>query len=248
MLRGVQSPLNAPGRKDPETHLSTLHLIRHGQASFGTHDYDRLSSLGEQQVRHLRDHYARTGQRLDLIYSGRLKRQRSTAAILASHSIDEVRDHTAFDEYDAHALFKAHAELTGLPLSAVQGSGPPDARAFQRRLEEVGRQWVAGALDKPGIERWHEFRSRVAEGLGQVMREAGRSKDVAICTSAGTIGAAVGHVLGLADDASLRLSWTIFNSSITRIRFDDSRRSLEVFNAVPHLEAQDDPRRLITYR
>ncbi|MEY2625185.1 MAG: hypothetical protein RL412_960 [Pseudomonadota bacterium] len=80
------------------------------------------------------------------------------------------------------------------------------------------------------------------------MREAGRSKDVAICTSAGTIGAAVGHVLGLDDDASLRLSWTVFNSSITRIRFDGTRCSLEVFNAVPHLEAQADPRGLITFR
>jgi broad specificity phosphatase PhoE len=248
MLRGVQSPLNVHGRKDPEIPLSTLHLIRHGQASFGTHDYDRLSNLGEQQVRHLRDHYARTGQRLDLIYSGRLKRQRATAAILASPSIHDVKDHSAFDEYDAHALFKAHAELTGLPLGAPQDSGPPDARTFQRRLEEVGRQWVAGALDRPGIERWHEFRSRVANGLEQVMRETGRAKDVAICTSAGTIAAAVGHVLRLEDEASLRLSWAVFNSSITRIRFDGARCSLEVFNAVPHLEAQDDPRPLITYR
>ena len=249
MLRGVQSALNAVGRNDPEKPLlSTLHLIRHGQASFGADDYDRLSSLGEQQVRHLRDHYARTGQQLDLIYSGRLKRQRATAAILAAPSIDDVQDHSAFDEYDAHTLFKVHAELTGIPLSALRGSGPPDARAFQRRLEEVGRQWVAGALDRPGIERWPEFRSRVANGLEYVMREAGRSKDVAICTSAGTIGAAVGHVLGLDDFASLRLSWTVFNSSITRIRFDGTRCSLEVFNAVPHLEAQADPRGLITFR
>lgn len=228
--------------------MSTLHLIRHGQASFGADDYDRLSSLGEQQVHHLREHYARTGQRLNTIVSGRLKRQRATAAILASPNVDGVRDHAAFDEYDAHALFKAHAELTGVPLSALRGSGPPDARAFQRRLEEVGRQWVAGALDRPGIERWHDFRSRVAEGLEQIMREAGRSQEVAICTSAGAIGAAVGHILGLDDEGSLRLSWSIFNASITRVRFDDSRRSLEVFNAVPHLEAQPDPRGLITFR
>jgi broad specificity phosphatase PhoE len=248
MLRGVQSPLNAHASRRFETLLSTLHLIRHGQASFGTEDYDRLSRLGEQQIGHLRDHYARTGQRLDAIHSGTLKRQRATAAILALPSVDAVKDHSAFDEYDAHALFQAHAKLTGSPLIALQGSGPPDARAFQRRLEEVGRQWIAGALDGPGIERWHDFRSRVVDGLERVMRDSGRSTDVAICTSAGTIGAAVAHVLGLGDEASLRLSWTVFNASITRIRFDASRRTLEVFNAVPHLEAQADPRGLITFR
>lgn len=228
--------------------MSTLHLIRHGQASFGAENYDQLSPLGERQVAHLRDHYSRTGQRLDVIYSGTLHRQRSTAAILAASDADRVNDHVAFNEYDAHALFKAHAELSGVPLPSLRNSGPPDARAFQRRLEEVGRQWVAGALDRPGIERWHDFRSRVAEGLEHVMSEAGRSREVAICTSAGAIGAAVGHILGLDDEAALSLSWSIFNASITRIRFNGSRRSLEVFNAVPHLEAQPDPRPLITFR
>ncbi|NDB25614.1 MAG: histidine phosphatase family protein, partial [Gammaproteobacteria bacterium] len=47
--------------------MSTIHLIRHGQASFGAADYDRLSSLGEQQVEHLRDHYARIRQPVDAI-------------------------------------------------------------------------------------------------------------------------------------------------------------------------------------
>lgn len=235
-------------RRPREPLLSTLHLIRHGQASFGTDDYDRLSSLGETQIRHLRDHYARTGQRIDDIYSGRLKRQQATAAILAAATTTPVKDRSAFDEYDAHALFRAHAEVTGVPLSALQKSGKPDARAFQRRLEDVGRQWVAGALDRPGIERWHEFRSRVAQGLEQVMREAGRSREIAVCTSAGAIGAAVGHILGLEDETALRLSWSVFNASITRIRFDGSRCSLEVFNAVPHLEAQPDPQSLVTYR
>lgn len=249
MLRGVQSPLNA---RDPSHRyrppVSTLHLIRHGQASFGAEDYDRLSAVGEEQVRYLRDHYARTGQRLDAIYSGTLRRQRSTAAILAASGERSVLDHPAFNEYDAHALFKAHAEQLGIPLGTLRGNGPPDPRTFQRRLEEIGRQWVAGTLDRPGIERWHEFRARVASGLDQVMSETGRSQEVAVCTSAGAIGAAVGHILGLDDEGALALSWSIFNASITRIRFDGRRCSLEVFNAVPHLEAQPDPRALITYR
>ena len=231
--------------------MSTLHLVRHGQASFGSADYDRLSDLGEQQVRHLREHFLRSGQVVDAIYSGRLHRQRSTAEILAAGAgeASAVRCTAAFDEYDAQTLLRVHAELTGAPLAALQGvHSPPDPRAFQRRLEEVGSAWVAGALERPGVESWRDFRRRVAQGLEEVMRSEGRSRQVIVCTSAGAIGAAVGHVLGLDDAGALRLSWSVLNASVTRIRYDDRRCSLESFNAVPHLETQPEPRRLLTFR
>ncbi|MBM4213635.1 MAG: histidine phosphatase family protein [Gammaproteobacteria bacterium] len=259
MVRGVQSVLNA-GVFCP---VSTIHLIRHGQASFGAADYDRLSSLGEQQVAHLRNHYARIRQPVDAIYSGTLYRQRSTAEILASlygsggdggggdaeSNGDRIRQHSAFNEYDAEILLKAHAKLSGLPLAALQGpNAKPDPRAFQRRLEQAGRAWITGELDTLGVEPWRRFRARVAAGLEEIMRIEGRSRHILVCSSAGTIGAAVGHVLGLDDEGSLKLSWTLFNASITRIRYDDARCNLEVFNAVPHLEAQPDPRPLVTFR
>jgi broad specificity phosphatase PhoE len=250
--------------------VSTIHLIRHGQASFGSADYDRLSSLGEQQVAHLRDHYTRIRQPVDAIYSGTLQRQRSTAEILAclygsgsggdggggegggsdaESNGYRIRQHSAFNEYDAEILLKAHAKLSGLPLAALQGpNAKPDPRAFQRRLEQAGRAWITGELDTLGVEPWRRFRARVAAGLEEIMRSEGRSRHILVCSSAGTIGAAVGHVLGLDDEGSLKLSWTLFNSSITRIRYDDARRNLEVFNAVPHLEAQPDPRPLVTFR
>ncbi|MFM7432055.1 MAG: histidine phosphatase family protein, partial [Gammaproteobacteria bacterium] len=160
-----------------------------------------------------------------------------------------IQRHSAFNEYDAEVLLKAHAKRSGLPLTALQGpNAKPDPRAFQRRLEQAGRAWIAGELDALGVEPWRVFRSRVAEGLEEIMRSEGRSRQIVVCSSAGTIGAAVGHVLGLDDEGALKLSWTLFNSSITRIRYDDARRNLEVFNAVPHLEAQPDPRPLVTFR
>ncbi len=238
--------------------MSTIHLIRHGQASFGAADYDRLSSLGERQVTYLRDHYARIQQPVDSIYSGTLQRQRSTAAILASlyggvgsgsDGTDRVLHHPALNEYDADILLRTHAELSGLPLAALQGpDAKPDPRAFQRRLEQAGRAWIAGKLDALGVEPWRIFLVRVVAGLEEIMRSEGRSRHVLVCSSAGTIGAAVGHVLGLDDEGALKLSWTLFNASITRIRYDEARRNLEVFNAVPHLEAQSDPRPLVTFR
>jgi broad specificity phosphatase PhoE len=229
--------------------MSALLLVRHGQASFGSTNYDRLSSLGEEQVGHLRDHFTRSGQKVDAIYSGSLYRQRSTAEILDGTAGCGLATLPAFDEYDAQSLIERHAALTGAPLTGLQGSAATlDQRNFQRRLEAVGLAWVNGELDHPQLESWTTFRARVADGLGQIMAREGRSRDIVISTSAGVIGAAVAHVLGLDDHRALHLSWVVFNASVTRIRYDGTRCSLESFNVVSHLETQPEPRRLLTHR
>mgnify|MGYP003339533863 FL=1 len=63
--------------------MSTLYLVRHGQASFGTPDYDRLSETGVRQVELLRQHLQALDDLPHAVYSGSLKRQRHTARILA---------------------------------------------------------------------------------------------------------------------------------------------------------------------
>src|SRR5437016_3822962 len=62
--------------------LSTLLMIRHGQASYGAADYDKLSALGERQAVELGRHLARTRVALDALYAGPLRRQRDTATLL----------------------------------------------------------------------------------------------------------------------------------------------------------------------
>lgn len=228
--------------------MSTLYLIRHGQASFGTADYDRLSPTGMQQVAHLREHLQASAGLPEQLFSGRLRRQRETAAILAGDAQVALEVHPAFDEYDADALLRLHAAAApGSHAATEHGTASVDPRAFQRRLESAGLAWVEGVLDDHCPETWATFRARVARGLESLMAREGRGRRWAVCTSAGVIGAAVGHVLGLADREALRLSWSIHNASITRLQYDGSRVSLLTFNAVPHLE---QPGRLgmITYR
>ena len=61
------------------------------------------------------------------------------------------------------------------------------------------------------------------------------------------IGTAVGHVLGLDDHQALALSWSLHNTSLTVVLFDEQRASLASFNGVPHLE-RPGLDGLITYR
>ena len=240
--------------------MSALLLVRHGQASFGSADYDRLSPLGEEQVTLLQAHFARTGQPIDAIYSGALRRQRSTAEIIERSAGCGITTLPAFNEYAADPLLKRHTALTGAPLAALADAGG-DARGdagaaaggaaaprnFRRQLEALGAAWVNGELEHPQLESWKAFAGRVAEGLEAVMAREGRSRQIVISTSAGVIGAALAHVLGLDGHGALRLSWMALNSSVTRIRYAGNRRSLESFNAVAHLEREDQPRRLLTY-
>src|SRR5687768_7805849 len=115
--------------------MSTLYLVRHGQASFGTDNYDQLSSLGRQQIKILAEHLAASGERFDRIYSGTLQRQRETAEILASTlGLDTpIVVHGAYDEYDSDSMLRTYAAS----LNAVQLAelGWPELRHDRRKFQ-----------------------------------------------------------------------------------------------------------------
>jgi broad specificity phosphatase PhoE len=229
--------------------VSTLYLVRHGQAAFGTDDYDRLSTAGRRQVAALRAHLAARAQTLDGLWCGTLRRQRDTAAILAADSGLEPRIDAAFDEYRAEAVIRAWLDggPRDVPPALIRAPQSGSSREYQRLLEDAGRAWIRGELGNCTGESWQDFRARVGAALEAVMHAAGRGRRIAVCTSAGVIGAAVGHVLGLDDLQSMTLSWTVHNASLTVLLFDERRASLSSFNGLPHLE-QPELAELITYR
>ena len=89
--------------------MTVLYLIRHGQASFGADDYDRLSALGEHQCRLLGAHLRRTQPGMDAAYAGCLKRHRDTAGrsglFVRGAGPDEL---AALDEYDYTNIIRAY--------------------------------------------------------------------------------------------------------------------------------------------
>jgi broad specificity phosphatase PhoE len=231
--------------------MSTLYLVRHGQASFGTDNYDQLSATGREQAQHLGSYFAGCGERIDRIYSGTLRRQTETAEIIAAALRQQttIAIEPAFDEYDSDIILKTFA--ASLSAEQLAESGWPalktDRRKFQFFLERAARAWVEAQIAAEAMTPWHGFHGRIVAALENIMRSEGRSKTLLISTSGGVIGTVVAHVLGLANHVGIELNWAVHNASITRLIYSADKVSLSMFNGLPHLD-REGLRQLITYR
>jgi broad specificity phosphatase PhoE len=232
--------------------MSVLYLIRHGQASFGQDDYDKLSSLGLRQSRILGQHLLDTGFQPDAVYCGPLRRHTATAeeflACYESNGREMPNPETmaGFDEYDTAAIISATIKDDSLLRDELPRIYTSNA-AFKKVFETATLRWARGEFAANGFETWEELKARVVRSMETIMKMHGRSKAIAVFTSGGAISASLSHVLGLSGDRAMRMNWQIVNTSVTRFMYDDERITLAGFNSIAHLELLCD-RSLITYR
>lgn len=235
--------------------MSLLLLVRHGQASFLTDDYDRLSPLGEQQARLLGEFWRDRGLPLDAVYSGGLKRQIDTAEIVRSVYLDaglpapERTLLTGLDEYRAEEFLFHHLaelcerddDLAALYRTFKESNEEKDRyRAYQKMFETAMGYWLRGEIGDSEVESWMDFVSRVRGAIRQMTDRAGSGEHVAAFTSGGPIGVAMHHALETTPEATLQLSWMVRNSSVSTFLFTRDRFTLSSFNELPHLPDRRD--------
>ena len=231
--------------------MATLLLIRHGQASYGQADYDRLSPRGEEQARALGQFLA--SAKIDTLFVGPLKRQQQTvafasetagAALPPAETLPELAEYPAFDLLQ-HFMPKLVAED---PSFATLPSAPTRELADAAFHMILGR-WMRDEWQVEGVERVSAFRDRVRAGLDRVLRGAKSGGRVACVTSAGPIGVAVGLTFGCTAERMVRTSLVIRNASITELKFRTSQPgegrswhpeqvSLLTFNQTHHLPTE----------
>lgn len=208
--------------------MSTLTVVRHGQARPFQADSDCLSATGELQAGALREYWARKAIAFDEVWCGSLTRHSQTAAI----AIDQPPTVSPqWNEYDAEGI------LRGYP----HPSSFPDNRAFQKVFEVAMDRWLDGSVD--GVESWTEFRDRVRCGLRRI-QDGPSNRRVVLFSSGGPIGVLVQTALNAPDRSFLEVNWRVRNCSLTEFVFSKDRFALDSFNATPHLA---DPR-LLTFR
>jgi broad specificity phosphatase PhoE len=228
--------------------MSALYLVRHGQAAFGTDDYDRLTALGEEQCRALGSHWAALGRPLSGIYSGAMRRQRLSAEIFAAASSVPVSEKptvtvvAGLEEYDHELLLEQYADASG---DGPQPSLRPDRRVFHELLTRALRAWLDGGI--PGPEPFTAFRERCEAALEEVIRSTGRGSSAVLFGSAGSLAVAIQRILGMGDWDLLRLKLNFYNSGVSKLLFNDRDRVIESINSIAHLE-RPATLRLITHR
>ena len=239
--------------------MALVYLIRHGQASFGSEDYDCLSELGHRQAGLLGAHMKYNRAACDVLISGNLLRQRSTAEGMRDAigpAAPALVVNEAFDEYDHAGLIRAYLPRFMAEVGTPRGLGEQelfaDHKLFELAFRFMIKCWMDnGAHDCKPLETWREFGNRVSMGLSGVLSDYGPKARVWIVTSGGTIAAALRVVLGLSNRRTLSLNWSIYNASVSQLYYGRSRKHEDAllmgFNNVSHLE-QSGGRELVTFR
>ncbi len=232
--------------------MTTLYLLRHGQASFGQADYDRLSELGQQQAAILGEHLAQRRIELSACYSGQLQRQRVTGELALARmpaARTRVQIDAAFDEYDADGVFRTYLPRVvedQAEFAAVSRDLSRDRRQFQKVFAAVIQAWADDSAGGDGLESFPAFLERVAAGLNRLRERHGKHENIAVFTSGGVIAAAMRLVLGLNKQTMFDLNWRIANASLSEIHLRPHGLYLHGFNATAHLQAQGA--KYLTYR
>ncbi len=233
--------MNAAASKPPSP---SLILVRHGQASLGTADYDRLSEVGQRQAGYLADCLGDClgdGLAGAEVWHGSLKRQRQTAAAMAPGQPSRVDP--ALNEYTVDALMKsaiAQAGPLGLTVPQQQAFADPVAylATFLEWFPDVLAVWQSAELDCVHNGRWQDFHSRVLSPLPAWRATLAAGRQVVAVSSAGVISTLAASLLGKELAWQRRLNVSLHNASITELSLQpDGRWRLERVNWVDHLPA-----------
>lgn len=216
--------------------MTTLYLVRHGQASFASENYDRLSELGRQQSAWLGEHFAARGIVFARAVCGTLDRQRQTARALldAMGSAQSALEHPGWNEYSGDALYKAYL---GEGWSAARAKG--DVRGFYRTIKAALADWSQDKLPGPLPETWSEFGARVGAAMRAACADLPADACVLAATSGGAIGRGVADLLHAPAQAAIELNLQYRNSGFCEVFVSPKSMRLISFNCIPHLERPD---------
>ena len=228
--------------------MGIIFLVRHGQATFNSGNYDRLSDLGQRQARVLGDFFAQTGKSFDGCYSGSMERQSATARIIC-HRMEQSRVRLLetvpeLNEHDTVAILKAHfPELTkeNPSLNEAISSFSTDRNEMWGMFDTAMLRWARGEQKAPGLESFSEFTARVRRGMTRIAGGLGPKQKALVVSSGGPISAVMQWALGLSNENTIRLSWRVRNASVSIFKISAERAELLSFNSLAHFEMQNDP-------
>lgn len=244
--------------------MAAIYLVRHGQASFGSLDYDHLSATGLRQAqlagRYLAARYSQsTAGQVSRLICGSLRRQRDTAHAMAKCLSCEAGEalpvtvDARFNELDVDSLFKcigSQLAVADCGIAQLMTAAKHSSKAYKSLLKQVFAAWQTHKDLPASVETWSQFCSRVDSAIADIRGGSDRGKSVVVVTSGGVIANVVRTILDLPPTATYSLFEMMTNCSITRLLYDSTRISLSSFNECSYLWVDENGRRdpeLFTY-
>ena len=231
--------------------MAAIYLIRHGQASFGSADYDHLSEKGFKQAELLGEFW----QQLvtpDKFYAGDLLRHGQTLSSFSKgyqQSNTSTTIHSGFNEFDHVDILKNYKtkwQNFNVMNDEMHKQKDPK-KALQKEFGQALKQWISGDVDEKYKESWTQFKKRCVNALLDVIKQelknnkqfgtgAGKAKNILVFTSGGAISVIVQHILALNDQQVSQVIQQSKNTSVTKILFSEDRLSVDYLNNYSHLE------------
>lgn len=233
--------------------MGAIYFIRHGQASFGSDNYDQLSALGHQQARVLGTALKARGVDPQVLVSGSMQRHLETA----SGALGElgpaalalpVLQNPGVNEFDHENVIEVAAPRykDKLVMMGEMAAGGDPRRAFQKFFQDAVSRWVGGNHDDEYAEPWSVFKLRCVTALQDIVSRTPAKGTTLVFTSGGTISVICAHLLGLSDAQAFTINWTLANTGITKVLVGRDGLHLVSVNEHAHLEGQAPS--LLTYR
>ncbi|MEO0422012.1 MAG: histidine phosphatase family protein [Pseudomonadota bacterium] len=231
--------------------MPDLILVRHGQASFNTADYDRLSPLGTQQAQALARFWLSQEMAFDEVLTGTLARQQQTERAFAR--VYEEAGMTwptpsqlqGLDEFPAEKVVRKltpelclrDRQVRRLYRRYARGGDDAD-EALMGLVMRVCEYWARGKVATPVSPSWPQFRQQVEDVLRALRQRATEGRRVLAVTSGGVISVAMQLVSGESLEEAIARNWDIPNASRTAFCNTPDTGGLHLTEraAVDHLE------------
>lgn len=224
--------------------MTTIYLVRHGQASFGAESYDKLSPNGEVQSKVLGQYLDKILKEEPYVVSGSMQRHQQTARISLDEYFPEamIETNSAWNEFNHQQVFERYDPSFSNPETLKQ-SFAAIGNPHQFLSEVFGhavKRWT-GNEHHDYDESWIEFQNRVDGALKKLCNDLMETQPryAVVYTSGGVIATLIGSLLGLSVERTFALTWAIANTSITTLRLVGNEPQLLSLNEHHYLKAVD---------
>ena len=225
--------------------MTTIYLIRHGQASFGAESYDKLSPNGELQAKLLGQYFNQILKEEPYVVAGSMQRHQQTANLALAECFPDttIMTDNAWNEFNHQQVFAQYEPRFNEPHLLKQDvENEANPRAYLAKIFEGAiERWTGGDYHHEYDESWPNFKSRVETALQNLSDELAKTKPryAVVFTSGGVISVAAGKLLELNANRTFALNWAITNTSMTTLRLVGNEPQLLSLNEHHFIKAED---------